>query len=95
MTKVKVVIAIGQEHYKRMFSQAAFDALEEFADVVHHEGQEPATKDELLALLTEADAVITSWGVAQLDADVISAAPKLKAMAHMGSSVKRFVSDAF
>ncbi len=30
-----------------------------------------------------------------LDADVVKAAPKLKAMAHMGSSVKRFVSDAF
>ena len=90
-----VAIAIGQAHYKRMFSQAAFNALEEFANVVHHEGQEPTTKEELITLLAEADAVITSWGVAQLDADVIKAAPKLKAMAHMGSSVKRFVSDAF
>ncbi|HSM25180.1 MAG TPA: hydroxyacid dehydrogenase, partial [Anaerolineaceae bacterium] len=43
----------------------------------------------------KADGVITSWGVAQLDADVMKAAPQLKAMAHMGSSVKRFVSDAF
>lgn len=30
-----------------------------------------------------------------MDADVVAAAPRLKAMAHMGSSVKRFVSDAF
>ena len=78
-----------------MFSQAAFDALAEFANVVHHEGQEPTTKEELIALLPDADAVITSWGVATLDADVMNAAPNLKAMAHMGSSVKRFVSDAF
>jgi len=49
----------------------------------------------LIALLPDADAVITSWGVATLDADVMNAAPNLKAMAHMGSSVKRFVSDAF
>ncbi|MBT4309150.1 MAG: hydroxyacid dehydrogenase [Anaerolineae bacterium] len=95
MTKPTVVIAIGQEHYARMFSQAAFDALAEFANVVHHEGQEPTTKEELIALLPDADAVITSWGVATLDADVMNAAPNLKAMAHMGSSVKRFVSDAF
>ncbi|MBT7074325.1 MAG: hydroxyacid dehydrogenase [Anaerolineae bacterium] len=95
MTKPTVVIAIGQEHYARMFSQAAFDALAEFANVVHHEGQEPTTKEELIALVPETDAVITSWGVATLDADVMAAAPKLKAMAHMGSSVKRFVSDAF
>ena len=95
MTKPTVVIAIGQAHYKRMFSQAAFDALAEFANVIHHEGQEPTTKEELMAILPEADAIITSWGVATLDADVMNAAPKLKAMAHMGSSVKRFVSDAF
>ena len=95
MTKPTVLIAIGQAHYKRMFSQAAFDALSEFANVVHHEGQEPTTKEELIPLVADADAIITSWGVATLDADVMVAGPKLKAMAHMGSSVKRFVSDAF
>ena len=95
MTKPTVVIAIGQTHYKRMFSQAAFDALSEFANVVHHEGQEPTTKEELIPLVADADAIITSWGVATLDADIMAAGPKLKAMAHMGSSVKRFVSDAF
>jgi phosphoglycerate dehydrogenase-like enzyme len=95
MKKPLVVVAIGQAHYKRMFSQNAWDALDKFASVVHHPGQEPTTKEELMSLLTDADAVITSWGVAQLDADVIAAAPHLKAMAHMGSSVKRFVSDAF
>ena len=95
MSKPLVVVAIGQTHYKRMFSQQAWDALDEFASVVHHPGQEPTTKEELIPLLKDADAVITSWGVAQLDADVMAAAPRLKAMAHMGSSVKRFVSDAF
>lgn len=48
-----------------------------------------------MALLADADACITSWGVAQLDADVMAAPPRLKAMAHMGSRVNRFVSDAF
>jgi phosphoglycerate dehydrogenase-like enzyme len=71
------------------------DDLDAFAEVVHHQGDEPAAKPELIELLAGADACITSWGVAQLDADVIAAAPHLKAMAHMGSSVKRFVSDAF
>ncbi len=95
MAKPKVVVAIGKEHYERMFSQRAWDALEAFTDVIHHEAQDPAEKEDLLKLLPDADAVITSWGVAQIDADVLAAAPKLKAMAHMGSSVKRFVSDAF
>ncbi|HID51808.1 MAG TPA: hydroxyacid dehydrogenase [Anaerolineae bacterium] len=95
MSKPIVAIIIGQAHYRRMFSQEAWDALAEFADVIHHPGQEPANKEELITLLPEADACITSWGVARLDADVMAAAPRLRAMAHMGSSVKRFVSEAF
>jgi len=95
MQKPTIAITIGKANYKRMFSKEAWDALEAFANVVHHPGDEPAEKAELIQLLQDADAFITSWGVAQLDADVMNAAPNLKAMAHMGSSVKRFVSDAF
>lgn len=94
MEKPTVAITIGQKHYERMFSARVWEALDAFAAVKHHPGQEPADKEALLHLLPEADACITSWGVARLDADVIAAAPRLKAMAHMGSSVKRFVSDA-
>ena len=95
MKKVNVAITIGKNHYERMFSQEAWEDLSEFAYVSHHPGDEPAGKEDLIALLPEADACITSWGVAQLDADVIASAPRLKAMAHMGSSVKRFTSQAF
>jgi phosphoglycerate dehydrogenase-like enzyme len=77
-----------------MFSAEAWRVLDAFADVIHHAGQEPADKAALLALLPGADACITSWDVAPLDADVLAAAPRLRAMAHMGGSVKRFVSDA-
>ena len=94
MEKPTVAITIGQKHYERMFSARVWAALDAFADVIHHPGEEPADKEALIDLLPEADACITSWGVACLDADVVAAAPRLKAMAHMGSSVKRFVSDA-
>jgi phosphoglycerate dehydrogenase-like enzyme len=95
MQKPTIAIAIGKIHYARMFSQEAWEALESFATVIHHPGQDPANKTELISLLREADGVITSWDVASLDADVVAAAPRLRAMAHMGSSVKRFVCDAF
>ncbi len=95
MSKPTVAITIGKDHYERMFSRQALDDLAGFANVIHHPAQEPAEKEELMALLAEADGCITSWGVAALDADVVAAAPLLRAMAHMGSSVKRFVSDAF
>lgn len=94
MEKPTIAITIGKKHYERMFSPRVWDELENFAVVIHHPGPEPADKAALIELLPEADACITSWGVDRLDEDVIDAAPRLQAMAHMGSSVKRFVSDA-
>ncbi|GAB4444983.1 MAG: hydroxyacid dehydrogenase [Anaerolineae bacterium] len=89
-----VAILIGKNHYPRMLNDAAWRTLRRFATVIEHPGGEPAGRDDLLRLLPAADACLTSWGVARLDAEVIAAAPRLQAMAHMGSSVKRFVSDA-
>ncbi len=94
MSRPIVAVTIGRAHYPRMFSDAAWAALDGFAEVAHHPGPEPATKAELVDLLPGAAACITSWGVARLDDDVIAAAPGLGAIAHMGSSVKRFVSAA-
>ena len=94
MTEPIVAVTIGRSNYARMFSEQAWDRLESFATVVHHDGDEPAGKEDLLGLLSTAQGCITSWGVAQIDADVMAAAASLEAVAHMGSSVKRFVSDA-
>ena len=94
MTRPVVAITIGRSHYVRMFSAAALADLAAVAEVAHHAGDEPASKQDLLAVLAGADACITSWGVASLDADVVAAAPRLGHLAHMGGSVKRFVSEA-
>ncbi len=94
MKKPIIVITIGRKHYPRMINEQALTALAAFAEVVHHPGHDPATKEDLLNLLPRADGCITSWEVAPLDEDVIGAAPNLKAMAHMGGSVKRFLSEA-
>jgi phosphoglycerate dehydrogenase-like enzyme len=94
MPRPLIAITIGKQNYARMFNQRAWDALAAFGDVIHHPGNEPANKNDLLALLRDADACITSWDVAPIDAEVLNAAPRLRALAHMGGSVKRFVSDA-
>ena len=94
MTRPAVAVTIGRAHYRRMFSAEALDGLAAAAEVVHHPGDEPASKQDLMAVLADADACITGWGVARLDADVVAAAPRLGHMAHMGGSVKRFVSGA-
>lgn len=93
-TRPVVAIAIGRSHYRRMFSAEALASLAAVAEVVHHDDDEPASKADLLGLLTEARACITSWGTAPLDAEVVAAAPRLGHLAHMGGSVKRFTSAA-
>jgi len=93
VTEPVVAITIGRDNYDRMFSATALAELEGFAGVVHHDGAEPADKAALVATLADADACITSWGVAPLDADVLASAQRLRAVAHMGSSVKRFLSE--
>ena len=94
MSTPVVAITIGRSHYRRMFSDTALADLAGAAHIVHHSGDEPASKQDLLGVLAEADACITSWGVAPLDAEVVAAAPRLGHLAHMGGSVKRFVSEA-
>ena len=79
MTKPKVAVTIGRSHYDRMFSERAWQQLEDMSTVVHHEGDEPANREELIDLLPGVLACITSWGVAQLDAEVIAAADSLDA----------------
>ncbi|MHA1713915.1 MAG: hydroxyacid dehydrogenase [Candidatus Ranarchaeia archaeon] len=95
MPKPNVAIVIGKRHYKRMMNKTAWEKLEAISNVIHHEGEDPATKEDLIKILKEADAVINSWGVAKYDFDVLAAATRLKMFAHMGGSVKRFISEGF
>ena len=94
MEKPTVAITIGKAYYDRMFNTNSWHALKGFAHIIEHDAQLEAKKEDLLALLPEADAVITGWDVAPLDNDIIAAAPRLKAMAHMGGSIARYTSDA-
>ena len=92
--KPTIAVLIGRSNYPRMLSPDAWDRMRRFADVIEHPGEQPAGHADLLALLPAADACLTSWGVAPLDAEVLAAATRLRMMAHMGGSVKRFVSQA-
>ena len=72
MTKPRVAVTIGRSNYGRMFSERAWEQLNDIAIIVHHDDDEPASHDDLLSLLPGVRACITSWGVAQFDGDVIA-----------------------
>ena len=93
MKKPIIAITIGRKYYSRMISPDSIKILEKFAEIRHTGTENPADKNEMKRLLNGADACITSWEVAPLDAEIISSAASLKAVVHMGGSVKRMVSD--
>jgi phosphoglycerate dehydrogenase-like enzyme len=47
-----------------------------------------------LALLAEADLLITGWGCPPIDAEVLDAAPRLRRILHAGGTVRHHVGDA-
>ena len=94
MAKPVIAITIGKKYYSRMISDESIRILESFADVRHTGTEDPADKEEMKRLLNGADACITSWEVAPLDAEIMAEADNLEAVVHMGGSVKRLVSDA-
>jgi len=94
MVKPIVAITIGRKYYPRMISDRSIRILESFAVVRHTGSEDPADKKEMLRLLDGADACITSWEVAPLDSEIMAKVSSLKAVVHMGGSVKRLVSDA-
>lgn len=94
MSRPIIAITIGHQNDRRMLNTTALEKLATFAEVIHHPGLEPASKQDLIQLLPQADACITSWDVAPLDADVLQAAPRLKAMVHMGGSINHLVTNA-
>lgn len=93
MDKPVIAITIGKKYYSRMISDESIKILESFADVRHTGTEDPADTNEMKRLLDGADACITSWEVAPLDAEIMAGAANLKAVVHMGGSVKRLVSD--
>lgn len=93
MKKPVIAITIGRKYYSRMISPDSIKIMEKFAEIRHTGTEDPADRNEMKRLLSGADACITSWEVAPLSADIVSSAASLKAVVHMGGSVKRLVSD--
>lgn len=59
---------------------------------------EPMTKEQLSArpeLLAEVEVIFSGWGAPRLDADFLSAAPRLKAIFYGAGSIRYFTTEAF
>jgi phosphoglycerate dehydrogenase-like enzyme len=87
------LLVMSEESFQAHFDQARLDRLKTLVTL-----PEPIRVDELDSptareRLTDADVLITSWGVPRLTADRLAAAPKLSAVFHAAGSVRALATD--
>ncbi|MFI1205056.1 hydroxyacid dehydrogenase [Streptomyces sp. NPDC020883] len=91
-----VLLAMGPGIAERLLGQPQRDRLERLArtdpQVVAHRWDAPGTG--VAAALAEAEVLFTCWGAPTLTAEVLAAAPRLRAVVHAAGSVKQHVTAA-
>ncbi|MFF4774680.1 hydroxyacid dehydrogenase [Microtetraspora fusca] len=78
----RTVVAVPPELRARLFPDGVADAR--LLD-------DPADPDALAAALPGTEVLVTSWGMPVLDGALLDLAPELRLVAHIGASVKFFV----
>jgi phosphoglycerate dehydrogenase-like enzyme len=92
--KKNVLFALAQCHYRKMFHPTDLQRIERACQVLPVPAPQLADQDFLLRHIGQAHIVISSWGTAPLDEEVMAEAGQLELLAHAGGTVKPFVSDA-
>lgn len=92
---MKVLYALNNELFKKIFSQRDQARISSLCDVIDVPVPAAADKDFLLNNISDADILISSWGTQALEADILDQALNLKLLCHAAGSVKPVVSDAF
>ncbi|MFF8394071.1 hydroxyacid dehydrogenase [Streptomyces sp. NPDC016172] len=90
----RAVFAMDPVHLPLLFPQPLITRLRRTAEIdpglVVRDFTDPATADALAS----AEVLITGWGCPHLDADALTAAPKLSAVLHAAGSVRSLVGNA-
>jgi phosphoglycerate dehydrogenase-like enzyme len=87
------LLVMSEESFQAHFDQARLDRLQTLVTLPDpiriDELDSPAARERL----TDADVLITSWGVPRLTADRLAAAPRLRAVFHAAGSVRGLATD--
>ena len=90
----EVLLAMSQDVADLQFGPRELERLSRLArlgdPLVTHDFSSPAVRRRLASV----EVLITSWGCPPIDADVLAAAPELRAALHAAGSVRSHVGDA-
>lgn len=89
MTRLRVAFAMSAPSLARIFPPERIAGVAEACDVVGH--VEEFTSPDARAILADVDALITGWGSPVVDASVLDAAPRLRAIVHSAGTVKPYI----
>lgn len=85
---MKTLIAISERHLKQMiFSGEALQRLSFLSEIDYIPEELPFNSDDLINIISEYDAVITSWGSPKLTREVIMQAGKLRFLGHAAGTI--------
>lgn len=90
-SRLQVALACFPGLERALLDQAAREALDEVADLVHPEPAFDLGQEEARARLAGADVLLTGWYCPRLDAGTLDLAPRLRLVAHAAGTVKDFV----
>ncbi|MFJ7625191.1 hydroxyacid dehydrogenase [Streptomyces sp. NPDC097595] len=83
---------MADELLPRFFARAAWDRLRSLGRVLVSPTPDDHLSPQARDMLAQAEVLVTGWGTAMVDASVLDAAPRLKAVVHTAGSVKAFAS---
>ncbi|MCL2730235.1 MAG: hydroxyacid dehydrogenase [Actinomycetia bacterium] len=86
------VVAVAPALRPQFFTPDAWRRLTCVADPVLLD--RPDDRAALAGALAGADILVTGWGTARLDAELLASAPRLRLLAHTGGAVSPYVSEA-
>lgn len=87
-----LVFAFGPFGIDRLFSQEDAQRLDAHCRIISREPLQDFSHGEAWALLAQAEILVTGWGCPPIGAELLTAAPHLRLIAHAAGSVKHFIS---
>jgi phosphoglycerate dehydrogenase-like enzyme len=90
----RILVLPPRPLWGEIVTPAAEARLEGLGEVDRNRGDSNLEREEVLARIEGADAVLTSWGAPRFDAELLERAPRLKLIAHAAGTIKSFVTPA-
>ncbi len=89
----ETLLVMDRRTLRTQFGRQEMGRLRELASLGEPESSDELSSAGVRRRLAEVEVLITSWGCPPLDAEVVEAAPKLRAVLHAAGSVRGHVGD--